>query len=101
VKSNSNFEDVAKVWNNGSVIRSWLMELIENAFSKDQKLDEVRGIMNSSREGQLKQRYIYKYQLSHYIITFGEHRLLQDDPFTGKVVAELCKKFGGQAVVKK
>jgi 6-phosphogluconate dehydrogenase len=42
-----NFEEVARVWNNGSVIRSWLMELIERAFSKDAKLDEIKGIMHS------------------------------------------------------
>ena len=29
------FKEIARVWNNGSVIRGWLMELMENAFSKD------------------------------------------------------------------
>lgn len=46
-----NFEEVARVWNHGSVIRSWLMELVERAFSKDAKLDEIKGIMHSSGEG--------------------------------------------------
>ena len=45
------YEKVAKVWNNGSVIRSWLMELTESAFRKDQKLEEIQGIMYSSGEG--------------------------------------------------
>ncbi|WP_250637628.1 NAD(P)-binding domain-containing protein [Paenibacillus crassostreae] len=45
------YEKVARVWNNGSVIRSWLIELMEQAFSKDSKLDDIRGIMNSSGEG--------------------------------------------------
>ena len=45
------YEKVARVWNNGSVIRSWLMELTENAFSKDTKLDDIKGVMNSSGEG--------------------------------------------------
>ncbi|MER2259982.1 MAG: phosphogluconate dehydrogenase (NAD(+)-dependent, decarboxylating), partial [Priestia megaterium] len=40
------YEKVARVWNNGSVIRSWLMELTENAFSKDAKLDDIKGVMN-------------------------------------------------------
>ena len=44
------YEKVAKVWNNGSVIRSWLMELTENAFSKDPKLEEIKGVMHSSGE---------------------------------------------------
>ncbi len=45
------YEKVSRVWNNGSVIRSWLMELTENAFSKDAKLDEIKGVMHSSGEG--------------------------------------------------
>lgn len=44
------YEQVARVWNNGSVIRSWLMELTEIAFTKDAKLDEIKGIMRSSGE---------------------------------------------------
>ncbi|MFP3490767.1 6-phosphogluconate dehydrogenase (decarboxylating), partial [Staphylococcus sp. SIMBA_130] len=38
------YEKVARVWNNGSVIRSWLMELTEQAFSKDANLDQIRGV---------------------------------------------------------
>ena len=45
------FEKVARNWNNGSVIRSWLMELTEQAFAKDAKLDDMKGIMHSSGEG--------------------------------------------------
>ncbi|MEJ9212149.1 6-phosphogluconate dehydrogenase (decarboxylating), partial [Bacillus smithii] len=45
------YEKVARVWNNGSVIRSWLMELTERAFSKDAKLDGIKGVMHSSGEG--------------------------------------------------
>ena len=44
------YEKVAKVWNNGSVIRSWLMELTEKAFSKDAKLEGIKGVMHSSGE---------------------------------------------------
>ena len=45
------YEKVARVWNHGSVIRSWLMELTENAFAKDSKLDGIKGVMHSSGEG--------------------------------------------------
>ena len=44
-------EAVAKVWNHGSVVRSWLMELAQDAFSKDANLDEIKGVMHSSGEG--------------------------------------------------
>src|SRR5699024_2690453 len=45
------FEKIARVWNNGSVVRSWLMELAENAFKKDSNLDKIKGVMYSSCEG--------------------------------------------------
>lgn len=48
---NFDHEKVARVWNHGSVIRSWLMGLTERAFSKDAKLDQIKGIMHSSGEG--------------------------------------------------
>lgn len=44
-------EAVAKVWNHGSVVRSWLMELAQSAFSNDPNLDEIKGVMHSSGEG--------------------------------------------------
>ena len=45
-----NYEDVAKVWANGSVIRGWLMDLTEKHLQKI-KLDGIKGVMNSSGEG--------------------------------------------------
>jgi len=45
------FKAIADMWNQGSVVRSWLMELMSNAFSKDPHLDSIRGVMNSSGEG--------------------------------------------------
>ncbi|HSI66979.1 MAG TPA: 6-phosphogluconate dehydrogenase (decarboxylating), partial [Planococcus sp. (in: firmicutes)] len=97
-------EGVAKVWNNGSVIRSWLMELVENAFSKDPKLEEIRGIMNSSGEGKWTVETALDLQVPAPVITMSllmRYRSLEDDTFTGKVVAALRNEFGGHAVVKK
>jgi 6-phosphogluconate dehydrogenase len=39
------FQKVAELWNHGSVVRSWLMELTANAFSADPHLDAIRGRM--------------------------------------------------------
>lgn len=97
------FEGVARVWNNGSVIRSWLMELIENAFAKDPKLEEVKGIMNSSGEGKWTVETALDLQVPAPVITLSllmRYRSLEDDTFTGKVVASLRNEFGGHAVVK-
>ncbi|EIM07040.1 6-phosphogluconate dehydrogenase-like protein [Planococcus antarcticus DSM 14505] len=105
-KSNYDYdlEGVAKVWNNGSVVRSWLMELIENAFSKDPKLEEIRGVMNSSGEGKWTVETALDLQVPAPVITMSllmRYRSLEDDTFTGKVVAALRNEFGGHDIVKK
>jgi len=97
------FEGVAKVWNNGSVIRSWLMELTESAFSKDPKLESVRGIMNSTGSGKWTVEHALDLQVAAPVITMSllmRYRSLEDDTFTGKVVAALRNEFGGHEVVK-
>ena len=99
-----NYEQVAKVWNNGSVIRSWLMELTQNAFSKDAKLDGIRGVMNSSGEGKWTVETALELQAPVPVTTLAlmmRYRSQEDDTFTGKVVAALRNEFGGHAVVKK
>ncbi|MES9683089.1 6-phosphogluconate dehydrogenase (decarboxylating) [Bacillus sp. AFS001701] len=98
------YEKVAKVWNNGSVIRSWLMELTENAFSKDAKLDEIRGVMHSSGEGKWTIETALDLQAATPVIAMSllmRYRSLDNDTFTGKVVAALRNEFGGHAVEKK
>ncbi|MEH7381092.1 decarboxylating 6-phosphogluconate dehydrogenase [Bacillus sp. JJ1533] len=98
------YEKVARVWNNGSVIRSWLMELTENAFSKDAKLDEIQGIMHSSGEGKWTVETALDLQTATPVIAMSllmRYRSLENDTFNGKVVAALRNEFGGHAVVKK
>lgn len=98
------YEKVARVWNNGSVIRSWLMELTETAFSKDTKLDEIKGIMHSSGEGKWTVETALDLQAATPVIAMSllmRYRSLENDTFTGKVVAALRNEFGGHAVEKK
>jgi 6-phosphogluconate dehydrogenase len=98
------YEKVARVWNHGSVIRSWLMELTERAFSKDAKLDEIKGIMHSSGEGKWTVETALDLQTATPVIAMSllmRYRSLEDDTFTGKVVAALRNEFGGHAVEKK
>ncbi|WP_106495896.1 phosphogluconate dehydrogenase (NAD(+)-dependent, decarboxylating) [Lentibacillus sp. Marseille-P4043] len=98
------YEKVAKVWNHGSVIRSWLMELIENAFTKDAKLDDIRGVMNSSGEGKWTVETALDFQVAAPVIALSlmmRYRSQEDDTFSGKVVAALRNEFGGHDVVKK
>ncbi len=98
------YENVAKMWNHGSVIRSWLMELTQNAFSKDPKLDQLKGIMHSSGEGKWTVETALELQAPVPVTSLAlmmRYRSLEEDTFTGKVVAALRNEFGGHAVEKK
>ncbi len=97
------FEKVAKVWNHGSVIRGWLMELTENAFRKDSQLDAIKGVMYSSGEGLWTVQEALELKVPATVITQSllmRYRSEQEDTFTGKVVAALRNEFGGHATKK-
>ncbi|AIF44768.1 MULTISPECIES: phosphogluconate dehydrogenase (NAD(+)-dependent, decarboxylating) [Virgibacillus] len=101
---NYDYEKVAKVFNHGSVIRSWLMELVENAFSKDANLEQIRGIMHSSGEGKWTVESAIDLQVAAPVIALSlmmRYRSLENDTFSGKVVAALRNEFGGHETVKK
>ncbi len=94
-------KSVAGVWNHGSVVRSWLMELTENALSKDPKLESIRGVMQSSGEGKWTLETALEKQIATPVIALSllmRYRSLEDDTFSGKIVAALRNEFGGHAV---
>jgi 6-phosphogluconate dehydrogenase len=96
-------EAVAKLWNNGSVIRGWLMELTEKAFSKDAQLSSIRGIMHSSGEGKWMLETALDKGIATPVVALSllmRYRSQQDDTFSGKLVAALRNEFGGHAVEK-
>lgn len=99
-----NLEKVAKVWNHGSVVRSWLMELTERALSKDADLSSIRGVMRSSGEGKWTVETALEQQIATPVMALSlmmRYRSMEDDTFSGKVVAALRNEFGGHAVDKK
>lgn len=95
--------EVANVWNHGSVIRSWLMELAHEAFVEDPKLEAIKGVMHSSGEGKWTVETALDYQIPTPVIALSlmmRYRSMYDDTFTGKVVAALRNGFGGHAIEK-
>ncbi|MBB5887944.1 phosphogluconate dehydrogenase (NAD(+)-dependent, decarboxylating) [Lactovum miscens] len=95
------YEKVANLWNHGSVVRSWLMELAEEAFKKDPKLTEIAGRMHASGEGKWAIEEALEYNVPAPVIALSlmmRNRSMQSDTFTGKVVAALRNGFGGHAV---
>ncbi len=98
------FEKVATLFNNGSVIRGWLMELTQNAFAKDAQLESIKGVMHSSGEGKWTLETALGMGISTPVIALSvmmRYRSQMEDTFSGKIVAALRNEFGGHAVEKK
>mgnify|MGYP001496598627 CR=1 FL=1 len=97
------YEKVAKIWNHGSVIRGWLMELTQNAFNKDSNLQNIRGTVGSNGEGLWTAQTALELEIPAPVITTSvmmRYRSQQEDTFSGKVVAALRNEFGGHEVKK-
>ena len=93
---------IAHLWNQGSVVRSWLLELAERAFEEDPRLDTIRGYVNDSGEGRWTVFESIDLDVAAPVIYLSlAARFLsrQDDTFSNKVLAALRNQFGGHAVV--
>lgn len=95
---------IADLWNHGSVIRSWLVELAGRAFAKDPHLDELTGSVGGGSTGSwaIEEAWQRGVPLTTIATTYSlRHASRQDDTFAGKVVAALRREFGGHAVQAK
>jgi 6-phosphogluconate dehydrogenase len=98
-----NYAEVAHLWNQGSVIRSWLLELAEAAFKKDPKLSDIRGYVEDSGEGRWTVQQAVETGVSAPVISlslFMRFRSRKEESYSDKVIAALRREFGGHAVVK-
>jgi 6-phosphogluconate dehydrogenase len=92
---------IAHVWNQGSVVRSWLCELAELAFGRDPKLGGIRGYVEDSGEGRWTVMEALGENVPAPVITLSlleRLRSRQDESFSAKVIAALRNEFGGHAV---
>ncbi|HUL29289.1 MAG TPA: decarboxylating 6-phosphogluconate dehydrogenase [Thermodesulfobacteriota bacterium] len=97
------FEQVAHLWNQGSVVRSWLLELAEAAFKKDKNLSSITGYVEDSGEGRWTVQQAIDTAVPAPVIAasiFQRFRSRETDAFSDKVLAALREEFGGHAVVK-
>ncbi len=95
---------IADLWNHGSVVRSWLLELAAEAFRKDPGLRGITGYVEDTGEG----RWTVEQAIAHSVplpaiaaALFARFRSRQQDTFSGKVLAALRNEFGGHAVKAK
>lgn len=97
------YAEIAHLWNRGSVVRSWLLELIENAFGRDAKLSDISGYVEDSGEGRWTVQQAIETGVSAPVIALSLMRRFSSqvkDSFSDKVVASLRREFGGHTVVK-
>jgi 6-phosphogluconate dehydrogenase len=92
---------IAKVWNHGSVVRSWINELAEIAFQRDANLDQLKGYVEDSGEGRWTVQEAIDLDVPAPVITLSlltRLRSRQADSYGGKVIAALRNECGGHAV---
>lgn len=94
-------KQIAHLWNGGSVIRSWLLELFERALSEDPHLEQIAGYVEDTGEGRwtLKEAIDAGVPASGLAIAlFARFSSRQDDSFTAKALAAMRNQFGGHAL---
>ena len=94
---------VIRSWTQGTVIRSWLLDLLVLALDQDPQLAEIRGYVEDSGEG----RWTIEEAINHAVpapvmsaALFARFGSRQDDSPAMKAVAALRNQFGGHAVTK-
>jgi 6-phosphogluconate dehydrogenase len=94
---------LAALWQHGSVVRSWLLDLLERAFADDPGLEQIRGYVQDSGEGRWTVQAAIDEDVPAPAITlslFARFASRQDESFAAKVNAALRNQFGGHAVKK-
>jgi 6-phosphogluconate dehydrogenase len=94
---------VSALWNHGSVVRSWLLELAARALAEDPKLSALRGYVDDSGEGRWTVQEGLDRAVPLPVLTaalFTRFRSREDNPFAERLLAALRNQFGGHPVKK-
>jgi 6-phosphogluconate dehydrogenase len=92
---------ISALWNHGSVVRSWLLELAERAFAGDPDLRTIQGYVQDSGEGRWTVQQAIEQDVPAPVITLSllqRFRSREEENFGDKVIAALRHQFGGHAV---
>jgi 6-phosphogluconate dehydrogenase len=95
---------VADLWMHGSVVRSWLLELIGNALNNDPKLENLKPWVADSGEARWTVDAALEFSVPAHVITsslFTRFASRQEDSFSLKLVAAMRNQFGGHEVKQK
>ncbi|MCP4141594.1 MAG: decarboxylating 6-phosphogluconate dehydrogenase [Chloroflexi bacterium] len=94
---------VAEIWQHGSVVRSWLLDLTANALEEDQDLSDIAGYVSDSGEGRWTVFESIDLDVPAPVITLALQRRFssrQDESYAAKVLSAMRNQFGGHAIKK-
>jgi 6-phosphogluconate dehydrogenase len=97
-------KQVASVWNRGSVIRSWLLELTARMFAQDPTLETIQPYVEDSGEGRWAVAVAMEEAVAVPVIAaslFARFESRDKENFSARYCAALRKQFGGHDVVRK
>lgn len=96
-----NLQEISEFFNHGTVIRSWLMELLSKSLSEDPELENLEGIVGSSGEGLWTVEEALRLGLNAPVLAqslFVRFASNDENRFGEKVTASLRNQFGGHSV---
>ena len=98
---NLDLQQISEIWQHGSVVRSWLLDLIADAFSEDQTLGSLSDYVDDSGEGRWTVQDSIDLAVPTPVLTLAlqmRFRSRQDDAFAGKVLNAMRAGFGGHSI---
>ena len=97
-----NLKQVSGLWNNGAVVRSWLLELAASAFKEEgNSLEKIAPYVEDSGTARWTTEYAIKNAIPIPAITLSVYERFasrEENPFSAKVIAALRNQFGGHAI---
>ena len=93
-----NMLEITRVWNSNSIIKSFLMEIMEQVFSKNKNLGNIPNEIGDSGEGRWSVETALKYNVPFTINTyalFSRYISRDKDKWSNKIQAALRREFGG------
>ncbi|MGV8024952.1 MAG: phosphogluconate dehydrogenase (NAD(+)-dependent, decarboxylating) [Anaerolineaceae bacterium] len=101
---NLNLEEIAGIWQQGSVVRSWLLDLTRDALIEDQELSIIESWVDDSGEGRWTVHEAIDLGVPAPVISASLNRRFdsrQTHSFAMKLLAAMRNKFGGHAIKEK
>jgi len=94
--------EVTRIWQDGSVVRSWLLDLIQDSLERDEKLEDIAAYVPDSGEGRWTVFESINLNVSAPVITASLERRIRsrEDGYTDKLLSVMRNAFGGHTVKK-